>query len=160
MSASATSNRVRGGSWWARVLRLLGVATGLVAAAPFSLARAQNADFRPAAAAPAAWQGFALELLSRFQQRLGSDDEAAQRLQEALATREKRSAQTLVVRTWIAPSGMIERLEFDGIDEADVAVNLRALLTSVVLSRPPADMLQPLHLRLSPRTGEPPRRDQ
>lgn len=160
MNASATTSRRHTAPWWQRMLRLLGAATGLVAAAPFSLAPAQNAEYRSAASAPAAWQSFAKELQDRFEQRLGADNEAAKHLQETVAADDRTSTQTIVVRTWITSGGRIERLEFDGIHEAAMAVSLRAALASVAITPPPADMLQPLHLRLSLRAGDQKRRDQ
>jgi hypothetical protein len=160
MTASASSNNGRRVSWWARLLRSVGTATGVVAvAATQSVALAQDAIYRSAVAAPASWNAFAKELQSQFQGRLGSDDDASRRLREAIAGRDKQSAQALVVRAWITPNGKVERVEFDRL-AADIAVNLRALLASVVVSPPPPDMLQPLHLRLSLRAGDDARKDQ
>jgi hypothetical protein len=53
------------------------------------------------------------------------------RLFEAQAKREKTSGAkplALVVRAWVLHDGKIERLEFDGLDDDAIAVDLRALL--------------------------------
>lgn len=160
MNASATRNKNMRIPWWSGAIRLLGAATGMVAVtAPASSVSAQGSDYRSAIAAPGAWQTFGTALRQRFEQRLADDDEAVLRLREAMARREGQSSQMLV-RTWIAPGGTIERLSFDSIDESDVTVNLRAVLASVVMPPPPADMLQPLHLRLSLRASGQPGKEQ
>ncbi|MBB5051847.1 MULTISPECIES: hypothetical protein [Afipia] len=141
--------------WWKRGLHLLGALTGVIAsAATPSPAAAQGTAYRSAASAPATWQNFAGELKGSFENRLAGDAAAARRLHEALAKHDKHSSETLVVRSWVTSAGKIERLEFDGIDDVDIIVGLRALLASVVVSPPPADMLQPLHLHLSVRSSD------
>lgn len=160
MTASGTTNNAPRAKWWARLLRSTGTATSLAAAVAATTAPAQNGEYRSAATAPVAWQTFARELKTRFEQRLGADDEAARRVQESVAKREQQSADMLVVRAWVLPSGKIERLEFDGIDDADLGVSLRALLASVTVTSPPQDMLQPLHLRVSLHASAQSRKEQ
>jgi len=135
-----------------RWLRWLGAATGLitvglgVSAAP---AVAQRADFQSAAAAPAAWQAFAKQLQSQFQQQLAGEDAVARQVRDIMAGHGVGSnPSSVVVRAWILPSGTVERVDLDGL-EADVAGPLRTLLVRDNVGVPPADMLQPLHLRLS-----------
>ncbi len=159
--AAAVTNSGRRMSLWSRVFRSLGAVTGLFVAASAvpSIASGQGTAYRSAATAPPSWQTFAKELQGRFQQRLAVDDDGARRMQDAMVQHEKQSQEVLVVRTWVLPNGKIERLEFDGLDDADVAVNLRALLSGIAVGVPPMDMLQPLHLRLSLRASDQPRKD-
>ena len=51
----------------------------------------------------------------------------------------------------------MNRIEVDGIDDVDAAADLRALLIDGDVGVPPPAMLQPLHLRLSPRPKDQPR---
>ncbi len=158
---AANSNNGHRVPWWTRVLRSARAATGVVAvAATSSVAPAQDAGYRSAATAPSSWQTFAMELQGQFQQRLSGDDDPARRLRDAVARHDNRSAKFLVVRTWITPNGRVERVELDGLDEPDIAVNLRALLVDAAVSVPPPDMLQPLHLRLALRAGDDAHKDQ
>lgn len=56
----------------------------------------------------------------------------------------------LVVRVWVAPSGLVTRLEFDSLGNAQVDADLRTLLTTQPLSEPPPpDMRQPMVLQLT-----------
>ena len=111
---------------------------------------AQGSDYRAAGTVPAAWKEFATQLQRRFEQRLAADDDAVRRFQDEMAKRGEggASAMSLIVRTWILPNGKIGRIEVDGPDR-DIAVDLSALLTGGDVGMPPADMRQPLHLRLS-----------
>ncbi len=138
-----------------QAFRLFGMATGFFATVwtgtLSAVAQDTGAGYRPAAAAPAMWQAFAKGLQSRLEYRLARDDDSARRAQDAIAKHEQqRSANTLSVRAWVSRDGRVERLEFDGLND-DVATNLRALLAGVTVGEPPADMLQPLHLRLALR---------
>jgi len=161
----AVSNSACRAAWWKRIFRSLGTVAGLFTAglgAETSSAAAQNSDYRSATAAPSAWQEFAKQLQSRFQQRLAADDATARKFQDYLAKHaggKGATPRTLVVRTWILPDGKMERVEFEGLDDAAVAVDLRAVLIGGdVGAPPPPDMLQPLRLRLSLRPNDEPRR--
>ncbi|MBR1221252.1 hypothetical protein JQ557_24850 [Bradyrhizobium sp. U87765 SZCCT0131] len=151
MSVDSAGN---GDSLARRVVRWLGAATGLITVGLGSTAApavAQRADFQSATAAPAAWQAFARQLQSQFQQQLAADDTVARQVRDGIAGQavvESGRPSSVVVRTWILPSGRVERVDFDGL-EPDVAAPLRALLARDNVGAPPADMLQPLHLRLS-----------
>ncbi|MGO4712932.1 hypothetical protein [Bradyrhizobium sp. 2TAF24] len=138
----------------ARWLRWFGAATGLITVgigASTAPAVAQRADFQSAAAAPAAWQAFARQLQSQFQHQLAGEDVAAQQVRDVMTGHGVgASPSSVVVRAWILPSGTVERVDLDGV-EADVAGPLRTLLVRDNVGVPPADMLQPLHLRLSLR---------
>jgi hypothetical protein len=162
-AGAVASNDLKGNAWrqalpWKLAFRLFGVATGVLASVWTGafVAAAQDLGYRSAAAAPVAWLTFAKELQGRFEQRLASDDDGARRIQDAMGKDDKKSTESVVVRTWVSPGGKIERLEFDGLDNADVAVTLRALLAGVTVGVPPQDMLQPLHLRLSLRAKQQP----
>jgi hypothetical protein len=117
--------------------------------------------YRPAAAAPETWRAFASQLQSRFQQRLAAADEDAWQFQDYLARRTaaaNASPAVLTMRTWISPDGKVERIEFDGLDDPEVELRLRTLFAGDV-GAPPADMLQPLRMRLSLRPDDPPRQE-
>jgi hypothetical protein len=139
--------------WWKRVFWSLGVATGLFGTgfgAGTSTVIAQ--DYRSASAAPASWQEFAKQVQTRFQQRFAADDEGARKFRDYLTKRAADGSATPLkpgVRVWALPDGKVERLEFDGVADDDVAVNLREILMHDDVGAPPQDMLQPLHLRLS-----------
>lgn len=160
MNANATGNSSPRARWLAKILRSLGIASGVAAVSTVaSLVPAEQANYRSATTAPASWQSLATELKDRFEERLGADNDGARRMRDAVTKFEQQSTLMLVVRAWIAPTGKVERLEFDGLDDADIAVELRALLASVAVSPPPSDMLQPLHLRLSLRLDDHSRKD-
>lgn len=163
MNVAAVANKRRRMTRWKRVLRSLGAVTGLFAAsAGTSLVVAQEPGYRSAATAPAAWQAFAKQLQARFEQRLAADDAAARKFQDYMTKRDagpNAPPLTFVARAWILPDGEVERLEFDGLDDKEIAVNLRLLLARDNVGGPPPDMLQPLRLRLSLRQKEQPAGD-
>lgn len=131
----------------------LGVATG------FASAQSENAPARapvaqlPATRIPATWSAFAARVQTSFQQRLAGKDDAALQFQDFLGKRFDRPGTpppSVIVRAWIGPDGKVERLEFEGVFDLDVIVNLRAVLvTADVGAPPPVEMPQPLRLRLS-----------
>ncbi len=141
-------------AWWKRTFWSLGAVTGLFGASfgAKTPAAAQNVEYRAVSVAPASWQEFAKQVQIRFQQRFAADDEGAAKFRDYLTKRASDgNAKALkpAVRVWVLPNGKVERLEFDGLDDDDVAVNLRAVLMRGGVGTPPPDMLQPLHLRLS-----------
>jgi hypothetical protein len=147
-------------TWWKGAFRSLGAVTGLFAAglgAATSVA-AQDSNYRSAASAPAAWQTFAKQLKARFEQRLAADDPEARKLQDDMAKQDAENAKPLTfgVRAWIRPDGEIERVEFDGLDDDNLKISLRAILGCCEVGAPPSDMLQPLRLRLSLRPKDQP----
>lgn len=148
--------------WLKRLLYSAGALAALsdVNAVGAPSAAAEGGGYRAAGAVPAAWQEFARQLQGHFQERLSGDDEAARRIQDHMAKRAaaERAQPSLIVRAWISPIGGIERVESDGLDEVG-AVTLRALLAGVEVGPPPADMLQPVHLRLSLRPDDQPRQE-
>jgi len=145
--------------WRVRLLQRIAAACGIAiggAAAPVAPVSAQGVDYRPANAVPAAWQDYAKQLQARLLERLAADDDVARRVQDAMAKRtgDTTSAPTsLGVRAWILPSGKIERIDVDGPND-EAAMNLRVLLARGDVGAPPADILQPLHLRLRLQPNE------
>jgi hypothetical protein len=155
MSVAVMGNSEPGMAWWKRTFRSLGAVTGLFTigfGVATSSVAAQEAGYRSAASVPLAWQAFATQLQRHFEQRLASDEKDARTFQDYMTKRETSDAKppVLKIRAWILPNGKIDRLEFDGLGD-DVPVNPYALLARDDVGVPPADMLQPLHLRLSLR---------
>jgi hypothetical protein len=153
-------------TWWKRIFCFVAATAGLLSAgmgAEASPVSAEDSNYRSATAAPEAWQTFARQLQGRIEQQLAGDDERARRFQDYLAGSgngtDARSP-TFVLRAWVLADGKVDRVEFDGIDDADAIINLRALLVGDNVGAPPPEMLQPLHLRLSLRAKDQPRQDQ
>jgi hypothetical protein len=160
MNAADVGNKSARAGWPKRLLRSLGAVTGLFAAvgAGATVASAQTPDYRAAAVAPASWQAFAQQLQGRFEQRLAADDRDAASFRDYLAQHQAGASASplrFVAGIWILPDGKIERLEVDGLDDEQIAIRLRALLSQENVGAPPPDMLQPLRLRLSLRPKEP-----
>lgn len=161
MNVGVVDNNRRPITGWRRALRTFSAMTGLFAAvgAATSVGAAQDTGYRSAATAPASWQAFARQLQSRFEQRLASDDKESRAFQDHMSKGDAASnvqSPTIVARAWILPDGKVERLEFDGLNNEEIAVDLRALLTRENVGVPPPDMLQPLRLRLSLRPKDQP----
>jgi hypothetical protein len=101
---------------------------------------------------PATWQAFAARVQVKFQQRLAGDDAAAKQFQDYMTRRFDKPGTpppSVIVRAWIGGDGKVDRLEFEGVFDLDVIVNLRAVLVSAdVGTPPPPEMPQPLRLRL------------
>lgn len=126
------------------------VATGALLPGP---APTQAAAYRSLEGAPAAWLNYASLVQRRVQDWLGQDDEPGRRLRASLEARSQQQGATpsFIARLWILANGKIERADFEGIDVAE-AVALRALFAGRDVGEPPpADMSQPLHLKLSLR---------
>jgi hypothetical protein len=147
---------------WRAVFGWVGAFTGVLGAGPSAAApasaEAPQSNYRSAASAPVSWQTFARQLQSRLQERLASEDDLGQQFREALAKRPAAS-DALTVRAWVLPTGQIERLEFDQLDPL-VAARLRVVLGRADVGMPPADMLQPVHVRLVLRPNTPPMQGQ
>jgi hypothetical protein len=55
----------------------------------------------------------------------------------------------IVVRAWLGVDGSVTRLAFDSLGDAQADANLRTLLSAhPITAPPPADMRQPLRVRL------------
>jgi hypothetical protein len=120
---------------------------------------ASSGEYRPAAAVPESWQVFARQVQARLEQQLAGDSDKARHVQDYLVRRdgEASAPSKFVLRAWVRPDGKVNRIEVDGIDNAEAAADLRALLINGDVGVPPPAMLQPLHLRLSPRANNRPR---
>lgn len=103
---------------------------------------------------PHAWLRYAQLVSTQFQTSLEADNDASKQLHQYLEERIANATAdapppAIVVRAWIGESGAVSKLQFDslGNDAADAA--LRTLLIGHALPEPPpADMLQPLRVRL------------
>ncbi|MBN3724200.1 YbaB/EbfC family DNA-binding protein [Burkholderia sp. Ac-20379] len=117
-------------------------------------------------AAPAAWMRYAHEVGEHFQALLDNGGDEAQRVRQALTVRADATGPaaapgvppSVAVRTWIGRDGAITRIEFDSLDDIPAEASLEHLLTTAALPPPPADMLQPLRVRLElvPNPDAPP----
>ena len=136
---------------------------GLIAAgaeAKASPVAASSGEYRPAAAVPESWQVFARQVQARLEQQLAGDGDKARHVQDYLVRRDSEAGATpsrLVLRAWVRADGKVNRIEVDGIDNAEAVADLRTLLIDGDVGVPPPAMLQPLHLRLSPRANDRPR---
>ncbi len=150
-------------AWWKRIFHSAAGAAGLIAAgaeAKASPVTVSSGEYRPAAAVPEAWQVFARQVQGRLEQQLAGDSDKARHVQDYLARRSVDAGAVpprFVLRAWVKADGKVNRIEVDGIDDAAAAADLRALLIEGDVGVPPPAMLQPLHLRLSPRPKDQPR---
>ncbi len=134
-----------------RRLMTVFVSTGAALALASNGQAQQQSSFRPSAGVPKAWIEFAGDLRGKAETLLRSDDPLARRLQAALdEVRNDGDKQLLqvAVRVWIARDGRVERVYFGSISET-IDPDLKSLLLRVATAAPPADMLQPVHLKLS-----------
>lgn len=117
-------------------------------------AAAQSVPYRAASEAPAAWRDYAQRLQGVFQQQVDADTETSRWIAEYAAGRERDGkSMAYVVSATILPDGKIDRVAFDGM-APELADRVRPLLASANAGAPPADMLQPLRLRLQLRHTE------
>ncbi|WP_246792142.1 YbaB/EbfC family DNA-binding protein [Burkholderia perseverans] len=126
---------------WLAVVGLLGAVAPVVA-------HAQQTE------APAAWVSYAQQVGQQFQTALATDGDTAARIEQTLGDRVGAASDAaaalpaVAVRAWIGDDGAVTRIEFESLGEAQADASLRQLLTGVRLAPPPADMLQPLRVRL------------
>lgn len=101
--------------------------------------------------APAHWVAYAHKAGAMLQSRLSDDaSEQGTRLYTQLAQRsDGQTPQPLLVQLWIDGQGRVERSTFDSLGETQADAALRAVLATTPLPAPPADMRQPLVLRLT-----------
>ena len=129
---------------------LLALATPLIVAGGFVGSHAAiGHEYRASAAAPAEWRAYAQRLQGLFRDELSDDDI----IRSLAAARDRAAAEklptTFTVRAWITQDGKIARLEFSGLDETTTSAVRARLMRTDVGTSPPADMLQPIHLKLS-----------
>ena len=147
-------------SWWRKIFRPVAAMAGLIVASADTKAAPvteERGEYRSATTVPETWQAFARQLQQRFEQQLAGDGDGARRIQDYLMRRNGGAdapALKLVLRAWVLADGKVSRIEVDGIDDAGMRVELRALLMAGGVGAPPPAMLQPLHLRLSLRAKD------
>src|ERR1700743_2839395 len=132
---------------------LLALATPLIVAGGFvgshaAIGQEIGHEYRASAAAPAEWRAYAQRLQGLFRDELSDDDI----IRSLAAARDRAAAEklptTFTVRAWITQDGKIARLEFSGLDETTTSAVRARLMRTDVGASPPADMLQPIHLKL------------
>jgi hypothetical protein len=99
-----------------------------------------------------AWAEFARRLQLRFQERLGSDNEAAIRFHQKmarLAADDRSAAPSVIVKVWVMADGKVERVAMEGNHGGEALQDLSVALAGDGVGNVPADMPQPLRLRLS-----------
>ena len=139
-----------------RMITYLGLLIAQVcvpSAAVSTTASAQSLNYRTPDSVPPSWTQFAKLVKSRFEQWIAADEEVSRRFRAHFQNRvidQDEPPETLVVRAWIREDGQIERIAFTQLKDKQANDDLKAILTrGNVGERPPPDMLQPLHLKLS-----------
>ena len=103
---------------------------------------------------PQAWLSYAQLTSRQFQTWLEADDDAANQLHQFLEERvtnakDGQPPAAIVIRAWIGADGTVSRVEFNSLGTPAADALLRRLLTQHPISEPPpADMPQPLRVRL------------
>jgi hypothetical protein len=131
------------------LVRYAGAALGL-GAMGIAPAPAQNTAYLPSQAAPDSWRRYALLAQRQLRDRLAVDDDMTRDVRKRLQRSEPHSTPlAIVVSLWVASDGRIDRVEADGVDE-EVRRALGLILAGErLLAAPPADMLQPMRVKLS-----------
>ena len=133
-----------------RGARLLAGATCLAASLAAGLAAPAHA-----ATAPAAWTEYAGGLAQRIAARLArADDPVAGRLHAFLdaqaASQPGAAPPRVVARVWVGADGAVTDARFASLGDAGADADLRAVLLGLGTGpTPPADMAQPVTLRLA-----------
>jgi hypothetical protein len=103
---------------------------------------------------PPAWIAYARIVGEQFQHSLESYDDTANELHAFLEDRMQHAPadtipSTVTVRAWIGNDGAVTRVAFDSLGDAQADNDLRAVLMAHGIGvSPPADMRQPLRVRL------------
>jgi hypothetical protein len=127
--------------------RVMG-ALGVGAIAWSIAAHAQTTDV------PQAWINYAQLVGAQFQRSLEGYDDTANELHAYLEDRMQHPQRDTVpsmvdVRAWIGADGSVTRVAFDSLGDAQADDELRAVLMAHSIGLlPPADMRQPLRVRL------------
>jgi hypothetical protein len=104
--------------------------------------------------APQTWIAYAQKVGEQFQQSLEAYDDTANELHAFLEDRMQHPQadtvpSTITVRAWIGSDGAVTRVAFDSLGDARADNDLRVLLMAHAIgAAPPADMRQPLRVRL------------
>jgi hypothetical protein len=101
---------------------------------------------------PAPWRDFARHVRNHLTQWLADETVPVQRFRASMEdiARDSASRPEVVARIWVAASGEIDRVEFDGLDDEAASTEMRSeLVHGFVGMSPPADMPQPLRLKLA-----------
>lgn len=119
----------------------------LIALIPVASAQSQEV--------PQPWIVYAQLVGHQFQAWLEADDDAANQLHQYLEDRilnakdDAPPPPAVVIRAWIGADGRVTRVEFDSLGDAQADAILHRLLSGHLISEPPpADMRQPLRVRL------------
>jgi hypothetical protein len=103
---------------------------------------------------PQTWIAYAQIVGEQFQRSLEAYDDTANELHAFLEDRMQHAPadtipSTVTVRAWIGNDGAVTRVAFDSLGDAQADNDLRALLMAHAIGMsPPADMRQPLRVRL------------
>ncbi|HTH98408.1 MAG TPA: hypothetical protein VL574_13400 [Stellaceae bacterium] len=113
---------------------------------------APNLDYRQPDAVPSSWLRYAQLVQYRFKELLAADNEVAYRFHLFLENRTVNAdapPDQLIVKVWVAHNGKVQKIEFPSLHDAQADKDLHAILgRGNIGEAPPADMLQPIHLRL------------
>jgi hypothetical protein len=117
-----------------------------------SSAEVPSLDYRQPDTVPASWVRYAQLVQYRFKEWLAADTERASRFHLFLENRTANAdapPDQLIVKAWIAGDGKVEKVEFASLHDERANQDLHAILSRGNIGEsPPADMLQPIHLRL------------
>ncbi|KLU24851.1 hypothetical protein EOS_17760 [Caballeronia mineralivorans PML1(12)] len=100
------------------------------------------------------WLSYAQLTSRQFQTWLEADDDAANQLHQFLEDRilnakDDAPPPAIVIRAWIGANGAVTKVEFKSLGDPKADAILRQLLTQHPITEPPpADMPQPLRVRL------------
>lgn len=113
--------------------------------------QAQEVNYRSPESAPPAWGKYAALIKQKFEERVAADEPLANRfrvwLTETPASGGAPPVST-VVRVWLNADGTVSQVSFPGLGNGQADDDLRTILMRGNIGQtPPADMLQPLHLR-------------
>ena len=133
---------------------LIGLAGALEFIGP-SVPTSANEASRLVTDAPATWVEYAGKLRAQAEAVLGADDKAARSFRDDVARSSAATASGavngsdfLAINIWVGADGPVERATLIGLPNANMNAILTALLSRASAGPPPADMLQPVRLRL------------
>jgi hypothetical protein len=104
--------------------------------------------------APAAWIAYAERATSAVALWLAEDNEPASRLRGYLLAGPEAKAVALQVKVWVTPEGVVSRVDYAPLGDAEAERDLTAALVGRELTPPPPRMIQPLRLAIEVRTRD------